>query len=100
MSKRLTVVNPSDPPPDPAPPGRAMTITEAAASGSVRDQLVALRARVAKAVEDPCCPPRDLAALSRRLIEIGKEIAAIDAADLEEEGGAAKTPDEPWSTTG
>lgn len=75
---------------------RKLTITQAAAEGSVREQLVALRERIAKTVEDPNCPPRDLAALSRRLMEITKEIEAIDAQALEEgnEGGA--TPDEAW----
>ncbi len=75
---------------------RKLTISQAADRGSLRDQLVALRGRVAKAVEDPKCPPRDLASLSRRLIEIGKEIAAIDAQADEEGGGAAATPDAEW----
>ena len=80
----------------PAKPKR-LTITEAASDGTVKDQLIALRTRVAKAVEDPNCPPRDLASLSRRLIEIAKEIAAIEAAELEEAGGASQTPDEEWT---
>lgn len=93
MTKPLRVVGPDDKPVR----RRKLTITQAANDGTLKDQLVALRERVAKAVEDPNCPPRDLAALSRRLIEIGKEIAAIDAAEAEEGGGAAATPDEEWT---
>lgn len=78
---RLRAVGPDDSP----PPKRApKTITEAADTGSHRDLLVTLRTRVAKAVEDPNCPPRDLAALTRRLQEIAKEIEAIDARDAED----------------
>ena len=84
-------------PDETAEPRKRLTITEAAADGSVKDQLIALRTRVAKAVEDPNCPPRDLAALSRRLIEIAKEIDAIEVAELEEAGGASQTPDEKWT---
>ena len=78
---------------------RKPTVTQAATGGDRRELLVALRDRVAKTVEDPNCPPRDLAALSRRLQEIAKEIEAIDAADGEgdEVGRAAATPDDDWS---
>jgi hypothetical protein len=75
-------------------------VTVAAQSGSHRDLLVALRSRIAQAVEDPNTPPRDLASLSRRLLEIAKEIEAIDADDQGDEvGAAAATPDEPWAAT-
>lgn len=81
--------------PKPPEPKRRMTITEAAAKGTVRDQLVALRERLATTVQDPNCPPRDLASLSRRLMEITREIEAIDAreAQLDDEGA---TPDDAW----
>lgn len=74
---------------------RKLTITEAAATGTVREQLVAIRDRVAITVEDPNCPPRDLAALSRRLMELTKEIEGIDARDEEDDENQA-TPDETW----
>lgn len=77
---------------------RRLTITEAAGEGNHRDLLVALRERVARTVEDPNCPPRDLAALSRRLQEIAKEIDAIDARAEEEDGAGVSTPDEEWGT--
>lgn len=51
-----------------------------AAGGSARDLLVAMRNRIAKTLDEPNCPARDQASLSRRLLEIRKEIEAIDAA--------------------
>lgn len=96
MASKLRVVAPDEKPAAKKPVKR-LTITQAAADGSIRDQLVALRERVAKTVEDPNCPPRDLAALSRRLMEITKEIAAIDAQEAEGRDGGEATPDEAWS---
>lgn len=93
--KRLRVVKADEK--APAKRRRKLSITQAAEKGSVREQLVALRDRIAKTVEDPNCPPRDLAALSRRLMEITKEIEAIDArADEEAEGAGASTADDAW----
>lgn len=63
------------------------TVSEAAASGDMRDLLVAMRTRVASAVESENTSPRDLAALTRRLLEIAKDIEAIDAADEGGRGG-------------
>lgn len=70
----------------PAPPKRH-TVTSAASEGTRRDLLVAMRSRVATAVEDPNTPARDLAALTRRLMEIAKDIEALDARDQEGESG-------------
>jgi len=91
MPRKLRAVAPDEAP----PPAKRLTITEAAKQGSVRQQLEALRDRIATAVEDPNCPPRDLAALSRRLMEITKEIAAIAVRELEETDGV-DTPDDEW----
>lgn len=55
------------------------TVTEAADTGTTRELLVAMRARIAKAVEDPNTPARDLAALTKRLVEVVRDIEAIDA---------------------
>jgi len=75
-------------------PARPKTITEAADSGTQRELLAAMRGRIAKAVEDPGTPARDLAALSRRLLEIAREIEAIDSrAGGDDLGDAAGTPD-------
>ena len=81
-----------------APPKPPKTVTKAASEGSRRELLVAMRARVATAVEDPNTPARDLAALTRRLMEIAKDIEAIDLAEQEDASGAA-TPDESWDAS-
>lgn len=74
---------------------KPMTVSAAFAKGSLRDQLVALGARIAKSVDNLNTPARDLAALSRRQLEIAREIEAIDAADDEDDiTAAASTPDE------
>jgi hypothetical protein len=73
------------------------TVSDAAASGDMRGLLVAMRTRVAQAVESKDTSPRDLAALTRRLLEIAKDIEAIDAAEEEDEGDGSDTEDAPWS---
>ena len=61
-----------------------LTVTEAAKSGDARSLLVSMRDRIALAVENPDTPSRDLAALTKRLMETVREIEAIDARALEE----------------
>jgi hypothetical protein len=79
---------------------RKLTVKAAAAGGRRRDLLVALRARIAADIDNPNTPPRDLAALSRRLLEIAKEIEALDAeTKVDDIGEAAGTPDEKWAAT-
>jgi hypothetical protein len=68
--------------------GKPKTVTEAAKGGSTRELLVATRDRIAVAVEDPNTPARDLAALSKRLMETVREIEAIDARTEEAESHA------------
>jgi hypothetical protein len=71
------------------------SIVAAAATGH-RELLVALRTNIAEAIDDGV-PPRDLAALSRRLLDIAAEIDAIDAGkEGDDVGDAASTPDAPW----
>jgi hypothetical protein len=79
---------------DERPPKR-LTLAEAAEKGSHRDLLVAMRTRIAGTIQDPKCPPRDLAALSRRLQEIAREIEEIDSRDGDDDlGRAAGTADD------
>ena len=59
--------------------GRQKSVTQAASSGTTRELLAAMRTRIAKAVEDPNTPARDLAALTKRLVEVVRDIDAIDA---------------------
>jgi hypothetical protein len=56
-----------------------------------------MRERIARAVSNPDCPPRDLASLTRRLQDIAKEIDALDHRAKEEarENGGL-TEDEAW----
>jgi hypothetical protein len=73
------------------------SISEAAASGSRLDLLVAMRDEIAGKLDEGV-PPRDLASLTRRLMEIAEDIEALEA---ETHGDvvslAAATADEPWS---
>lgn len=71
-----------------------MTVAEAAATGTHRDLLVAMRDRIARTVADPGCPPRDLASLSRRLQDVAKEIEALDLRAKEEAAEDGVVPDE------
>jgi hypothetical protein len=68
--------------------------------------LVALQARIARAIDSPDTPARELAALSKQWRDIGADIQLIDAAGAA--GGMAtsgrgrhltavvNTPDEAW----
>jgi hypothetical protein len=59
-------------------------VTAAAESGTTRELLVAMRSRIAMAVEDPNTPARDLAALTKRLVEVVRDIQAIDEREEQE----------------
>lgn len=79
---------------------RRVTVKDAAETGDRRKLLVAMRARIAAAIDNPDTPPRDLAALTRRMSEFAKEIEALDAAEKADDiGEAAATPDEEWAAT-
>lgn len=67
-----------------AAPPKPLTIAEAASSGSTRDVLVASRDRIAKALDDPNIAARDLASNSKRLMELIREIEALDAREEQE----------------
>lgn len=77
---------------------KPLTVKAAAEGGKRRDLLVALRTRIAADIDAPNTPSRDLAALSRRLLEIAKDIEALDAAEkVDDISDAAATPDEEWA---
>jgi len=75
-AKTLRSVKPGETPAQP----KVLSISEAAEAGDRLAELQAMRRRLAKALDDPMCPPRDMAALSRRQLEIGREIDAMTAA--------------------
>lgn len=85
--RRLRVATETD---KPKPP---KSITEAASNGTTRELLVAMRQRIAKAVEDSNTPARDLAALTKRLVEVVRDIEAIDAREAETQGGGFDVSD-------
>jgi ribosome-binding protein aMBF1 (putative translation factor) len=79
------------------PPSKPKTVTEAADTGTTRELLVAMRSRIAKAVEDPNTPARDLAALTKRLTEVVRDIEAIDAREDQGAERGGPVPDEAFS---
>ena len=92
VPKRLRAVEPGE------KPARKLSVAQAAATGDHRSLLVSMRERIANTVSDPECPPRDLAALTRRLQDISKEIEALDLRAREEGADAADVAeDEDWS---
>lgn len=74
--RALRVASDGEKPPVPV---RAKSVTEAAKGGTARELLAATRDRIAVAVEDEKTPARDLAALTKRLMETVREIESLDA---------------------
>ena len=69
------------------------TVTEAVADGTSRDVFRTMQERIAKAIDDPNIRGADLAALTRRLHELRKEIEALDAREEQEAGRDAEVED-------
>lgn len=88
---KLRVVTPDDAPTAP------QTVLEAAVAGDRMGELVAMRRRIAAALDSPKTLARDLASLSRRLLEIGKEIEALQVERDEEALAGGDVEDEAWS---
>ena len=76
-----------------AAPAKPKTISEAVTTGTTRDVLVASRDRIARALDDPNIAARDLASNSKRLMELIREIEALDARALEEDDTGASVED-------
>jgi hypothetical protein len=94
-ARRLKSVPPGRPP----EPVRKLNVAQAAATGDHRQLLVAMRERIARTVADPDCPPRDLAALTRRLQDIAREIEGIDARAAEEGEHGGPVEDESFDAS-
>lgn len=73
---------------------KPMTILEAVDAGDRLAELVAMHRRIAKAVQDEGTAARDLAALSRRQIEVSKEIESLRRQAEEEAAEHAVSDDE------
>lgn len=87
---KLRAVGPDEKPPIPA----AVTIVQAIEQDDVVAELRNTRLVIAKKLDDPNCSGRDMAALSKRLREIGREIEAELRKQREEATDAADTADE------
>lgn len=74
------------------------SVKDAASKGTPRELLVALRDRIAEDLDSRATLARDLASLSKRLMELQREIAAIDA-QAEQEGKGGAVPDEDFDTS-
>ena len=90
MARNLRPVAPGETAPAPAKP---KSVSEAADHGTTRELMVAMRTRIAKAVEDPNTPARELAALTKRLVEVVRDIEAIDAREQQETDDATTVED-------
>jgi hypothetical protein len=94
--RSLRSVGPNDKPPankkqDPK------TVLDAAESGDRIAELVAMRRVIARALDNENTSPRDLASLSRRQIEISREIDAMKRQKMEEAAQSDISGDEEWS---
>lgn len=78
--KRLRAVEPGEK----VRKARVMTIVEAIEAGDRLAELEATHRRIGKTVQDESTPARDLAALTRRQLEISKEIEALRGRDGDE----------------
>ena len=75
---------------------KPLSVVQAASTGTRLDLLMAMRDLIARDL-DAGVPARDLASLTKRLLEITKEIEAIHAAGAGDDvGKAAATPDSAW----
>jgi hypothetical protein len=77
--------------------GAARPVRDAAVSGDRRALLVAMRDRIADEIDSSATSARDLAALTRRLLEIVAEVNEMDKGSKGDAvANAVDTPDEPF----
>ena len=69
-----------------------MTVSHAAEHGTRRDLLVALRRRLAEAIEDERTQSRDLSPIVLRMKELAAEIAEIDVREALEKTSPEDAP--------
>lgn len=89
MAAKLRAVKPGE-----KAPRKPMTIIQAIEAGDRLAELEATHRRIGRAVQDEDTPARDLASLTRRQMEISKEIEALRRQVAEEATDAADTADE------
>lgn len=93
----LKAVAPGEKAPAPEIPAVPKTVLEAAESGDRLAEMQAMRRVIAKALDNELTSPRDLAALSRRQIELSREIDALRRQKAEEDAEDDVAADEEWS---
>lgn len=82
--------------PDDRAPKQFSSIADAAERGTRLDELIQMRRRLARALDDPNTPARDLAALSRRQLEISRDIETIQLQEAERVEDGDIGGDEEW----
>lgn len=96
--KQLPPVRVATPDDAPRPP---MSLAQAISTGSRLDELRALRVILVAHIENEETLARDLAALTRQLREISKEIETLELQESEEDedscGSSGRVADAPWS---
>ena len=92
MSAKLRAVEPGE-----KRARKIVSVADAAEHGTRLDELLQMRLVIARAIDNENTSPRDLAALSRRQIEISKEIEALKRQRQEEADEGAISDDEAWS---
>lgn len=93
----IRAVGPDETAPAPEPRSEPKTVLEAAESGDRLAEMQAMRRVIAKALDNEFTSPRDLAALSRRQIELSREIDALMRQKAEEAAEDDVSADEEWS---
>lgn len=73
------------------------SVAEAAERGSRIDELRQMRKVIARRLDDESTAARDIASLSKRQMEISREIEGLVTQEAEERGQEVSTDDEPWS---
>lgn len=93
----IRAVGPDETAAEPEVPAVPKTVLEAAESGDRMAEMAAMRRVIAKALDNELTSPRDLAALSRRQIELSREIDALRRQKAEEDAEDDVAADEEWS---
>lgn len=91
VQKKLRAVEP-----DETPERQIVSVLDATENGTRLDELKQIRRVIARAIDNENTSPRDLAALSRRQIEISKEIDALQRQSDEEARDASHVEDRPF----
>jgi hypothetical protein len=93
-SPPLRAVRPDEKPP---PKDEPKTVLEAAEAGDRLAELTQIRRVIARALDNENTAARDLASLSKRQIELSREIDALTRQRAEEAEQGAISSDEDWS---